>query len=398
MSRTLYGSLALGALAIVLTDSDPALAPPKHLEAPVETHVIRPLAEARNHMVVRIEPEAIPEPVPEAIEVATIPEVVEPEPAAVVVEPEPIPDPIPEREDGEEGFTSTWTTDQEDSALDPEVQVKRIDSDHDVEAVFVIDTTGSMGWIFDTARDKALQLVKALEKSRDEGKKVRAALVDYKDRRRVYRSDGRYRGLHSKSHLEVTPLTSDWSTLRGAFGAMRADGGGDLEEDTQGALLAALDDLTWSKGEDVTRLVYLIGDAPSQRYADQPGLKAIAERLGREGFRVHAFNASDERHPHHERVRNDWMLLSNATGGTYEVIRLAEGAVPGRPVTCRIPAPTRRSPGLWIGPGDGEPLTLGEDLPDIVPVPREVPGDPVEAPAPRPRKFKGLGLEVWSDI
>jgi hypothetical protein len=394
MSRFLYGSLALGALAIVLTDSDPALAPPKHREAPIETHSLRPLAGTRDHMVVRVEPEPIPEPIPEAVEVAVVPEVVEPEPEAMVV----VPEPILELEDGEDDFRSTWTTDQEDSALDPEVQVKRIDSDHDVEAVFVIDTTGSMGWIFDTAREKALQLVKALEKSRDEGKKVRAALVDYKDRRRIRGPHHpRYGEYHPTSHLEVTPLTSDWSVLRNAFGAMSADGGGDLEEDTQGALLASLDKLSWSRGADVTRLVYLIGDAPAKRYTDQPGLKALAERLDHEGFRVHAFNASGESHPHHERVRNDWKLLANVTGGTYEVIRMAGDAPRARPVTCRIPRP-RRTPGLWIGPGDSKPLTLDEDLPDLVPVPMEIPRDPVDSPAPAPRKFKGLGLEVWSDI
>lgn len=387
MSRSLYGFLALGALAIVLTDSDPALAPPAGAEAPVETHVLRPLRESRDHLVVRYD-EPIPEELHCAVEEFVPPPPVIPEPEEVEVEPI-VYEPPPTRED----FKSTWTTDQEDSALDPEVQVKRIDKHHDVEAVFVIDTTGSMGWIFDTAREKALELVKALEASRAEGKKVRAALVDYKDRRMVRGSDGSHRGYSKTSHLNVTPLTSDWSELRGAFGAMRASGGGDLEEDTQGALLASLDDLTWTDGEDVTRLVYLIGDAPAKRYEDQPGLKALAERLGRRGFRVHAFNASDERHAHHEQVRNDWMLLSNATGGSYEVIRKA-GSVPGAPPTvCRRPArPLVRARSkdldLWIGPGDAEP--------ELHPAP---PSHRTERPrASEPRRLGGLGLEVWSDI
>lgn len=396
MSRFMYGSLALGALAILLTDSDPALAPPKRAEAEVETGRLRTLSDARNsHMVVRVAPEPAPAEVAERLEVARPTPVVIPEPARVAVAPPPPPEPDP----GSARLVSAWTTDQEASALDPEVQVKRIASDQDVEAVFVIDTTGSMGWIFDTARDKALELMKALEASRDEGKRARAALVDYKDRMRVRDSSGRTLGLDRERHLKVAPLTNDWGALRASFQAMHADGGGDLEEDTQGGLLAALDELEWSEGKGVTRLVYLIGDAPAKRYEDQPGLKALARRLADGGYMVHAFNASAEYHGHHERVAADWKLLAGETGGSYEVIHKPEDfeaprvrkphAVP----VCRLPPARRKTPpsrglDLWIGPGDGEPEVLDLDREDPVPTPTPV----------APRRLGGLDLEVWSDI
>lgn len=220
---------------------------------------------------------------------------------------------------------SSWTSDQEESALDAEVQVRRIPADRNVDAVFVIDTTSSMSWIFSDARAKALEMMKALEASREAGKDVRAGLVEYRDR------GDRFRGTHD--HIRVSSLTSDWERLRGDFSRMRASGGGDMPEDVQGALLRGLDDLAWRTGADTTRVIFLIGDAPAQKYPDQPGVAALGERLASEGFTVHAFCASlGVRLPGLGDLElatpaaADFRALATATGGDFEVLRRAGGA------------------------------------------------------------------------
>jgi hypothetical protein len=216
---------------------------------------------------------------------------------------------------------STWTTDKEDSALDAEVQVRLIPADRNVDAVFVIDTTSSMSWIFETARSKALEMVKALEASREDGKDVRAGLIEYRDR------GDRFRG--TRDHIRLSELTSDWEGLRGDFERMRASGGGDMPEDVQGALLQGLERLDWRRDSDTTRVIFLIGDAPAQKYADQPGVPALGERLAREGFTLHAFCAGMgipglERLGISSPAEADFKALSGATGGSYEVIRKVE--------------------------------------------------------------------------
>jgi hypothetical protein len=140
---------------------------------------------------------------------------------------------------------STWTTDKEESALDAKVQVRLIPADRNVDAVFVIDTTSSMSWIFETARSKALEMVKALEASREDGKDVRAGLIEYRDR------GDRFRG--TRDHIRLSALTSDWESLRSDFVRMRASGGGDMPEDVQGALLQGLEKLDWRTDADTTR-------------------------------------------------------------------------------------------------------------------------------------------------
>lgn len=218
---------------------------------------------------------------------------------------------------------STWTTDQEESALDAEVQVRLIPADRNVEAVFVIDTTSSMSWIFETARSKALEMVKALEASREEGKEVRAGLIEYRDR------GDRFRGV--EGHIRISSLTNDWERLRGDFKRMRASGGGDMPEDVQGALLRGLDELAWRTDGDTTKVIFLIGDAPAQKYSDQPGVRALGERLASEGYTLHAFCAGMgirglERLGVKSPAEADFRALATATGGSFEVITRTDRA------------------------------------------------------------------------
>ena len=256
-----------------------------------------------------------------------------------------------------DAVVSTWTSDKGESALDASVQVRLIPADRNVDAVFVIDTTSSMGWVFESARAKALEMAKALEASRAAGKDVRAGLIEYKDR-----GDRFDRRSRAGGHIRVSPLTSDWGRLRDAFGRMRATGGGDAPEDVQGALLEGLDQLAWRRGADTTRVIFLIGDAPAQDYPGQPGVPALGERLATEGFTLHAFCASpvvpealkklgeglaklDERlaklgagleklglgelgrdePSFRSPAEADFRALATATGGSFEVLRRAEG-------------------------------------------------------------------------
>lgn len=195
----------------------------------------------------------------------------------------------------------------EHSALDAVYMQTRIPADQDVEAVFVLDTTGSMGWVFQDARDKALALLEALEASRDDGHTVRAGLVTYRDRGEAHA-------------LDVHPLTSDWTQLRAAFSGLRADGGGDTPEDVAGGVQAALDRAGLSERAGTTRMIYLIGDAPAKRFADAPDLAELGARAADRGVQVHTFNAAPAGSSTHHRVAGEWRALSAATGGQYEVI------------------------------------------------------------------------------
>ncbi len=193
------------------------------------------------------------------------------------------------------------------SALDVVEVVRELDRARSVEAVFVIDVTASMGWIFEDARERALALLSLLERTRTQGARVRAALVPYRDRKDP-------RPVH-------TGFMSDWKALREAFGQLRAEGGGDAPEDVQGALEFALGKLPWSAPSTTTeRVLYLIGDAPSQRYADLPHVHQYGKRAREMGVKIHAFNAARPKGRLLPLVERDFSVLAQASGGSYERI------------------------------------------------------------------------------
>lgn len=167
-----------------------------------------------------------------------------------------------------------------------------------------------MGWVFPQARDKALALLDALERSRGQGFEVRAGLVGYRDRK-------------DRDMLEVTAMAEDWAALRRAFDGLDAHGGGLPGENVQAGLDAALERITWRPGPDTTRLIYLIGDEPSVTHAALPSLQQLAARAGERGIMIHAINASHPSFPQHGEVETQWRAVADSTGGAYEEVHPA---------------------------------------------------------------------------
>jgi hypothetical protein len=127
-------------------------------------------------------------------------------------------------------------------AADASLAAKRI------EVAFVLDTTGSMADLIDGAKRKIWSIANSIIDVNPNAD-IRMALIGYRDQGDEY-------------VVRTYDMTGDIQGLYGKLVRFVADGGGDTPESVNEALDAAVHDLSWSKRDEVRRIIFLVGDAP----------------------------------------------------------------------------------------------------------------------------------------
>ena len=123
---------------------------------------------------------------------------------------------------------------------------------YNVDIVFVIDSTGSMGHLVETVKNNALEfhvkLAEVMRKKQKTLNKVRIRLISFKD----YVAD-KYPMLGTKFFA----LPDDEEQMKAALQSIRAEGGGDDPEDALEALAHAIKS-DWASGTDKGRQVIVL--------------------------------------------------------------------------------------------------------------------------------------------
>lgn len=132
----------------------------------------------------------------------------------------------------------------------------------DIDIVFAIDTTGSMGGYIDEVQTYASELVNLVSSQTSSG---RYALVTYRDHPEWTGWSGDY-----PSRLDQ-PFTSDPATLQAALDGITVDGGGDWPESMYSGLREAIA-VPWRPG--VKKVVIVLADAPPHDPEPVTGLTA----------------------------------------------------------------------------------------------------------------------------
>jgi hypothetical protein len=117
-----------------------------------------------------------------------------------------------------------------------------------VEVAFVLDTTGSMAGLIEGAKRKIWSIATAIIETNPDAE-IRMGLVAYRD-------------IGDDYVTKKFDLTADIQDLYANLLELKARGGGDWPESVNEALYVAVDKLAWSKGSDICRIVFLVGDAP----------------------------------------------------------------------------------------------------------------------------------------
>jgi Mg-chelatase subunit ChlD len=135
-----------------------------------------------------------------------------------------------------------------DGFTQPEPLAKRVAPRPRIDVVFALDTTGSMSGLIEGAKQKIWSVASAMADGRPTPQ-IRIGLVGYRDRGDDYVT-------------RTTDLTEDIDAVYAHLQAFSAGGGGDNPESVNQALHEAVARMSWSGGNDVYKVVFLVGDAP----------------------------------------------------------------------------------------------------------------------------------------
>jgi Mg-chelatase subunit ChlD len=117
-----------------------------------------------------------------------------------------------------------------------------------VDVVFVLDTTGSMSGLIQTAKEKIWSIATTMA-SAQQTPDIRIGLVAYRDRGDSYVT-------------KVVDLSDDLDTVYATLMDFQAEGGGDGPESVNKALYDAVHDISWSHDDQAYQVIFLVGDAP----------------------------------------------------------------------------------------------------------------------------------------
>jgi len=179
---------------------------------------------------------------------------------------------------------------------------KKITEPPKVDVVFVLDTTGSMGGLIAGAKKKIWAIANQIVSGQPRPD-VRLGLIGYRDRGDDYVTR-RY------------DLTEDIDDVYARLRRFRAQGGGDTPEHVNRALRDALHKMSWREGQDVLKLVFLVGDAPPHEGRDGLYSTKLAKSAADRGIVINAVRCG-----HMGTTRRAWTRIAKLSGGMYASIR-----------------------------------------------------------------------------
>ena len=168
-----------------------------------------------------------------------------------------------------------------------------------VEVAFVLDTTGSMGPLIESAKRKIWSIATAIVDANPEAQ-IRMGLVAYRD-------------IGDDYVTKTFELTTDIQDLYANLLELHARGGGDWPESVNEALHVGVTKLAWTQGSEICRILFLVGDAPPHMDYAQDVKYPEVLRIARErDILVNAVQAGSARDT--ERV---WREIAQMGRGRY---------------------------------------------------------------------------------
>ncbi len=181
-----------------------------------------------------------------------------------------------------------------------------------VDACFVLDTTGSMSAAIQTAKEKVWYIANQIARSTARPR-LRLCLMAYRDR-----DDSYVTQLH--------PLTQDLDHIHARLSDLTADGGGDTPEAVHQALYETVQEAGWTPGDTTLRVIFLIGDAPPKVYPDEPQYPEILAEAHHRGVVINPVLIGNA-----DETRRSFRELENLGEG--QLLHLPDGRDQPEPVT-----------------------------------------------------------------
>ena len=177
-----------------------------------------------------------------------------------------------------------------------------------IDVVFVLDTTGSMSGLIQTAKEKIWSIATTMA-SAQPAPEIRIGLVGYRDRGDAYVT-------------KVIDLSDDLDSVYAALMDFQADGGGDTPESVNKALYDAVNQMSWSQSNNAYRTVFLVGDAPPHMDYNEIRYPEIAAAALRKGIVINTIQCGDM-----PATNQQWVQIASLGQGAFFQVEQAGGAV-----------------------------------------------------------------------
>ena len=178
-----------------------------------------------------------------------------------------------------------------------------------IEVVFVLDTTGSMSGMINTAKEKIWSIASSMA-SANNAPHIRMGLVAYRDRGDDYVT-------------RVIGLSDDLDSVYARLMDLRANGGGDGPESVNQALFEAVNDIGWSRDPETYRALFLVGDAPPHMdYQNDVPYRATITQAARRGIVVNTIQCGNN-----DATSRKWREMAGLGQGRYFMVDQDGGAV-----------------------------------------------------------------------
>ena len=178
-----------------------------------------------------------------------------------------------------------------------------------IEVVFVLDTTGSMGGLIAAAKEKIWSIASTMA-SAQTAPDIKMGLVAYRDRGDAYVT-------------QTIPLSSDLDSMYAKLMDFQAEGGGDGPESVNQALHDAVDKISWSQNPNTYKVIFLVGDAPPHMdYQDDLKYPVTVALAKQKGIIVNAIQCGQD-----NGTTTDWQHVASLGLGSYFQVEQSGNAV-----------------------------------------------------------------------
>jgi Mg-chelatase subunit ChlD len=179
----------------------------------------------------------------------------------------------------------------------------------EVEVVFCLDTTGSMGGLIDAAKKKIWAISNQIAGGTPTPR-LKVGLVAYRDRGDEYVT-------------RITPLTDDLDAIHTQLMSFVAAGGGDFPESVNQALHEAVTKIKWSPNKKTLKIIFLVGDAPPHMdYPDDVKYPETCKLTLHKDIIINTIQCGN-----HAQTKEVWLKICRSAEGSYVQIDARGGPV-----------------------------------------------------------------------
>ena len=177
-----------------------------------------------------------------------------------------------------------------------------------VDVVFVLDTTGSMDGLIQTAKEKIWSIATTMA-SAQQTPEIRIGLVAYRDRNDAYET-------------RVVDLSGDLDSVYATLMDFAAEGGGDTPESVNKALYDAVHNMSWSQSDNAYQVIFLVGDAPPHMDYNEVRYPEIVASALNKGIVINTIQCGEI-----STTIEPWTQIASLGQGNFFQVEQAGGAV-----------------------------------------------------------------------